>query len=71
MSRRNISDRAWRRRASITGSVLGALVGLAAARVYVRRVEDSGRKPNVSVREVVLLASSVVALFRRIIHLGF
>ena len=60
----------WIRHASVMGALLGALFGLGAARIYVRRVEESGGAPKVSVREVVSLTGSLISLLKRIANLG-
>ena len=60
----------WTRHASVMGALLGALLGLGAARIYARRVEESGGAPKVSIREIVSLAGSLISLLKRISKLG-
>lgn len=70
MSRGTSAPGVWRRRAVIAGAVIGALIGLGAANIYVRRMEESGRAHKVSVREWVSIAGSLISLLKRITSLG-
>jgi hypothetical protein len=60
----------WQARALITGGVVGALVGLGAAYLYIRNVEEAGEDPRLGTREAVQLGMSVVGLVRQIASMG-
>ncbi len=66
----NETDPNWKMKVMIIGGVMGAVVGLSAAYLYVRKLEESGEKPNLATKEAVAVGLSLVALLRQIANTG-
>lgn len=61
----------WRVQVMVTGAVIGALVGLGAAFVYIRQVEEAGGdRPKVGVGETLGLGLGLLGLVNQIGSLG-
>jgi hypothetical protein len=60
----------WRRKAFILGGVLGALLGLGAAYIYVNAAEESGETPEVTPGTAVTIGLSLLALLRQVAAIG-
>ncbi|MCC6189392.1 MAG: hypothetical protein IT318_10170 [Anaerolineales bacterium] len=60
----------WRRRAFVVGGVLGALLGLGAAYIYVNAAEQSGETPEVTPGTAVTIGLSLLALLRQVASIG-
>lgn len=58
--------RNWKAMALVTGAVMGAVTGLAAAFVLVRRAERRGESLNVSTGEGLRLGLLVMGLLREV-----
>lgn len=58
--------RNWKAMALVTGAVMGAVTGLAAAFVLVRRAERRGEALNVSTGEGLRLGLLVMGLLREV-----
>ncbi len=60
----------WRGRAFLIGGVLGALLGVGAAYIYINAAEQSGEKPEVSPGTAVTIGLSLLALLRQVAAIG-
>jgi hypothetical protein len=63
----------WKMRTTLIGSALGALVGIAAAFMFIRRSEDAGEPPSIRKTDpgLVLAAGvTLLGLLRQIADLG-
>ena len=60
----------WRSRAFLVGGVLGALLGLGAAYIYINAAEQSGETPEVSPGTAVTIGLSLLALLRQVADPG-
>ena len=60
----------WRQRAFIIGGVLGALLGLGAAYIFVNSAENSGDTPEVTPGTAVTIGLSLLALLRQVAAIG-
>ena len=60
----------WRRRAFIIGGVVGALLGLGAAYIYVNAAEESGETPELTPGTAVTIGLSLLALLRQVAAIG-
>lgn len=60
----------WKVKALIVGGVVGAVVGVGAAYLYVRNLEETGEKPNIATKEAVTIGVSLVSLLRQIASMG-
>ncbi len=60
----------WRRKAFVIGGVVGALLGLGAAYIYVNAAEQSGEEPEVSPGTAVTIGLSLLALLRQVAAIG-
>ena len=60
----------WKMKAFLVGGVVGALLGVGAAYLYVSNVEESGEEPGVSPRDAVTVGVTVIGLLRQIANLG-
>ncbi|HTP11764.1 MAG TPA: hypothetical protein VMP08_26100 [Anaerolineae bacterium] len=63
----------WKMRATLIGSALGALAGVAAAMMFIRRSEETGEPPSLRKTDPgLILAASVtlLGLLRQIADLG-
>jgi hypothetical protein len=63
-------DMDWRGKAFVVGGVLGALLGLGAAYIYVNAAEQSGEAPEVSPGTAVTIGLSLLALLRQVAVIG-
>ena len=63
-------DMNWRGKAFAIGGVLGALLGLGAAYIYVNAAEKSGEAPEVSPGTAVTIGLSLLALLRQVSVIG-
>ena len=59
-------DMDWRGKAFVVGGVLGALLGLGAAYIYINAAEQSGETPEVSPGTAVTIGLSLLALLRQV-----
>ena len=59
-------DSDWRGKAFIVGGVLGALLGLGAAYIYINAAEESGETPELSPGTAVTIGLSLLALLRQV-----
>ncbi len=60
----------WKARALLVGGVVGALVGVGAAYLYIRNIEEAGEDPRLGTRDALQLGVSVVSLVRQIASMG-
>jgi len=60
----------WRGRTLMLGALLGALAGLGAAYVLVRRADEQGEPPRLGAGEGVRLGMGVLGLLRMISGFG-
>ncbi len=60
------SNRGWMVRTLLIGGVVGALIGLGAAYILVKRAEETGDNPKLSPGEGVQLGLGVLGLLRLI-----
>jgi hypothetical protein len=60
----------WRRRAFIIGGVVGALLGLGAAYIYINAAEESGETPELTPGTAVTIGLSLLALLRQVAAIG-
>lgn len=63
-------ENSWRGRTLLLGALIGALTGLGAAYVLVRRAEEQGEPPRLGAGEGVRLGMGVLGLLRMISGLG-
>jgi hypothetical protein len=59
-------DLDWRTRSFIIGGVLGAVLGLAGAYVYVQSTEREGAEPGLQPAEAVGIGLALLAVLRQI-----
>jgi hypothetical protein len=60
----------WRRRTFIIGGVVGALLGLGAAYIYINAAEESGETPELTPGTAVTIGLSLLALLRQVAAIG-
>ncbi|KAA3645510.1 MAG: hypothetical protein DWQ07_13670 [Chloroflexi bacterium] len=60
----------WKSQTLIAGAVIGALAGVGAAYLLVKRAEDHDQPPQLSAREGVSLGLMVLGLLRQVAQLG-
>lgn len=63
----------WRARTLLTGGIVGSLLGVAAAYLYVRAAEESsedGTPRRLPTREAVRMGMSLLAMVRQIAEMG-
>jgi hypothetical protein len=60
----------WRSKAFIVGGVVGALLGLGAAYIYINAAEQSGEEPELSPGTAVTIGLSLLALLRQVAAIG-
>jgi hypothetical protein len=62
----------WKTRILIAGGILGALVGVGAAMIYIREVEESttGQPPRVAPGEAVRLGVTLMDIMRQVASIG-
>ena len=63
-------DPNWRVRTMLLGGVLGALTGVAAAYLLIRRSEDGEQPPKIGAGEGVRLGLLLLGLLRQVTELG-
>jgi NhaP-type Na+/H+ or K+/H+ antiporter len=63
-------DQNWKVRVLIAGSVIGALLGLAAGFLYVRVAEEAGGPKKVSTGNAIKLAVATLGVVRQASQLG-
>jgi hypothetical protein len=64
------SDVSWQAKAMIAGGVVGALVGVGAAYLYIRNLEESGEAPRLVTKDAMTLGMTLVALVRQVASMG-
>ena len=60
----------WRTRILITGGVVGLLVGLGAAMVYIRQLEESGENPKITVGDSMAVGLGLLGLVNQVGNMG-
>ncbi|MCC7358689.1 MAG: hypothetical protein IT317_04400 [Anaerolineales bacterium] len=60
----------WRQRAFLIGGVVGALLGLGAAYIFVNAAEHNGETPEVTPGTAVTIGLSLLALLRQVAAIG-
>ena len=60
----------WRQKAFIIGGVIGALLGVGAAYIYVNAAEESGEAPELRPGSAVTIGLSLLALLRQVAAIG-
>ena len=66
----NELDPNWKIKAMVIGGVVGAVVGVSAVYIYVRRLEENGEKPSIATKEAVAVGFSLISLLRQIANMG-
>jgi hypothetical protein len=68
----SMSEMDWRTKTFVIGGVLGAVLGLSAAYIYVNSVEREGAEPELRPAEAVGLGLALLAVLRQIatLHSG-
>ena len=61
-----MNDSRWRTKAFVTGGLVGALLGLGAAYIYVSSAEKTGEKPELPASEAVGIGLALLAVLRQI-----
>jgi hypothetical protein len=64
------NDNSWKTKTMIIGGVIGALLGVAAAYMIVKRSEMEGERPQLSTGEGVRLGLGVLGLMRMLADTG-
>jgi hypothetical protein len=59
----------WRTKAFLVGGVVGAVLGLSAAYIYVNSVEKEGVQPEIQPAEAVGIGLALLAILRQIANL--
>ncbi len=65
-----VFDSAWKRKALLTGALVGAGAGILGAYLFIQRAEKEGQQPALSVKEGVKLGALVFGLLRQVALLG-
>jgi hypothetical protein len=60
----------WKMKAVIVGGVMGALVGIGAAYLYIRNIEEAGEAPHLATTDAMSIGVSLVSLVKQIANLG-
>jgi hypothetical protein len=60
----------WRTKTFLVGGVVGALLGLGAAYIYINAAEESGEEPELKPGTAVTLGLSLLALLRQVAAIG-
>ena len=60
----------WKAKTLIVGGVVGALIGVGAAYLYIRNIEEAGEEPQLGTKDALQLGVSVVSLVRQIANMG-
>ena len=63
-------DTSWRTKAIVVGGVVGALLGLGAAYIYINAAEDSDAAPELTPGTAVTIGLSLLALLRQVAAIG-
>ena len=63
-------DSNWRTKAFIVGGVVGALLGVGAAYIYINAAEQSDEAPELSPGTAVTIGLSLLALLRQVAAIG-
>jgi hypothetical protein len=63
-------DSDWRTKAFVVGGVVGALLGLGAAYIFINAAEDSDDAPALTPGTAVTLGLSLLALLRQVAAIG-
>ncbi len=69
-AREEQEDRNWKSRTLAIGTLLGALTGLGAAYLLIRRVEESGQRLAITPAKGVKLGMLLVGLLRSLLSWG-
>ena len=60
----------WRTKAFVVGGVVGALLGLGAAYIFINAAEDSDEAPELTPGTAVTIGLSLLALLRQVAAIG-
>ena len=60
----------WRQKAFLIGGVVGALLGLRAAYIFINSAEQNGEEPEVTPGTAVTIGLSLLALLRQVAAIG-
>ena len=63
----------WKMRTTLIGSALGAIAGVAAALMFIRRSEDTGKPPSLRTTDpglVLAAGATLLGLLRQIADMG-
>ena len=60
----------WKMKAVLVGGVMGALVGIGAAYLYIRNIEEAGEAPHLATQDAMSIGVSLVSLVKQIANLG-
>jgi hypothetical protein len=60
----------WRQKAMLVGGLVGALLGLGAAYIYINAAEQSGQEPELKPGAAVTIGLSLLALLRQVASIG-
>ena len=63
-------DSNWRTKAFVVGGVVGALLGLGAAYIFINAAEDSDEAPELTPGTAVTIGLSLLALLRQVAAIG-
>ena len=63
-------DSDWRTKAFVVGGVVGALLGLGAAYIFINAAEDSDEAPELTPGTAVTIGLSLLALLRQVAAIG-
>jgi hypothetical protein len=63
-------DSDWRTKAFVVGGVVGALLGLGAAYIYINAAEDSDAPPELTPGTAVTIGVALLALLRQVAAIG-
>ncbi len=66
----NIPNESWKTTALLTGGILGALVGVGAAFLLIKRAEQKGAPLTITPNKGVQLGVMIAGLLRSILSLG-
>ena len=63
-------DSNWRTKAFVVGGVVGAVLGLGAAYIFINAAEDSDEAPELTPGTAVTIGLSLLALLRQVAAIG-